>query len=197
MPKLLVFAGPNGSGKSTITPDVNVVDRYVNADSIKRELHCSDLEAAQIAEATREYYLAENLDFSFETVLSTSRNLDLMMRAQAKGYHIVCLYVLTVDPKINLARVRQRISKGGHGVPDDKVYSRYVRALSLIPLLFPICNELYIFDNSLDVSAGKPGMLIRSINGVIEAYPNDIWSMDMLHSLISGKYPEMYILDSH
>ncbi len=96
MSKLLVFAGPNGSGKSTITSDMKFFENYVNADSIKKGLHCSDLEAAQIAEATREHYLAENLDFAFETVLSTTRNIDLMIRAKEKGYHIACIYVLTL-----------------------------------------------------------------------------------------------------
>lgn len=203
MSKLLVFAGPNGSGKSTITSDMKFFENYadslknyVNADSIKKGLHCSDLEAAQIAEATREHYLAKNLDFAFETVLSTRRNIDLMIRAKEKGYHISCIYVLTSNPQINIARVHERVLKGEHSVPDDKVYSRYIRALGLLPMLFPICNELYAFDNSLDVGSGTPGMLIRSINGNIEAYTTDVWNADMIKSLICGKYPKEYILDS-
>lgn len=53
-PEIIVFAGPNGSGKSTITKFAKTVGIYINADDIKRANHCSDLEAAQMAEHLRE-----------------------------------------------------------------------------------------------------------------------------------------------
>lgn len=192
MPSVLAFAGPNGSGKSTITSGIKIFGEYVNADSIKSELDCSDLEAAQIAEATREKLLSDNADFTFETVLSTMRNIDLMRRAKEQKYTVVCIYVLTVNPKINLERVRKRVLNGGHAVPDEKVTARYVKALRLIPFLFPICNELYVFDNSYDADSGS-SLILRSINGEIDAYPNEMWTKDMIKSLVSGKYPDDYI----
>lgn len=75
MPRLLVFAGPNGSGKSTVTQRFGAVGKYVNADEIKKALDCTDMDAAVIAERTREALLNSKSDFSFETVLSTERNL--------------------------------------------------------------------------------------------------------------------------
>ena len=80
-PRLLVFAGPNGSGKSTVTSAQKIVGEYVNADRIKQIKGCSDLEAAQEAERLREYLLEHRMDFSFETVLSTPRNLLLIHRS--------------------------------------------------------------------------------------------------------------------
>ena len=53
-PRILVFAGPNGSGKSTVTSQVQVVGTYINADAIKADSGCTDLEAVQEAEALRE-----------------------------------------------------------------------------------------------------------------------------------------------
>jgi len=44
------------------------------------------LDAAQIAEKMREDALEKGIDFTFETVLSTERNLDLLRRAKEKGY---------------------------------------------------------------------------------------------------------------
>ena len=61
-PEILVFAGPNGSGKSTITQNVEIIGEYINADDIKKELNCSDLEAAQKATTLRENYVLENKD---------------------------------------------------------------------------------------------------------------------------------------
>lgn len=197
MSNLLIFAGPNGSGKSTITSGMKTFGEYVNADIIKQSVDCTDLEAAQIATATREYLLAQNSDFTFETVLSTIRNIDLMIQAKQQGYHIVCIYVLTSNPDINIARVNYRFEHGGHFVPENKVRDRYCRALRLIPKLFPICNELYIFDNSNKVGEGEPSMILSCVNGTIEVKPNEVWNVDMIKSLIAGKYPDEYILDSN
>ena len=45
-PEVVVFAGPNGSGKSTFTQLLMPPIDYINADEIKKNLKCSDLEAA-------------------------------------------------------------------------------------------------------------------------------------------------------
>ena len=50
-PEIIVFAGPNGSGKTTVTKLAKVIEPYINADEIKRTNYCTDLEAAQLAEA--------------------------------------------------------------------------------------------------------------------------------------------------
>jgi len=44
-PEIVVFAGPNGSGKSTVTKLVKIIEPYINADDIRKSIHCSDLEA--------------------------------------------------------------------------------------------------------------------------------------------------------
>lgn len=69
-PEIVVFAGPNGSGKSTFTELLKPPD-YINADEIKKNLRCTDLEAAQLAEKQREEHVSRMEDFCFETVLST------------------------------------------------------------------------------------------------------------------------------
>ena len=99
-PEILVFAGPNGSGKTTITRLTTRIGTYVNADEIKAALNCTDLEAAQHAEKQREYLLSKCANFSFETVLSTDRNLLFLKRAKDVGYFIRCIYVLTDNPSV-------------------------------------------------------------------------------------------------
>ena len=88
-PEIIVFAGPNGSGKSTITRMAKVIDPYINADDIKGTNHCTDLEAAQLAESLRENAIKEGKSFTFETVLSTERNLNLLKKAKEQGYFMV------------------------------------------------------------------------------------------------------------
>lgn len=132
LPEIIVFAGPNGSGKSTITRMAKVIEPYINADDIKRTNYCSDLEAAQIAERMREEAISNN-SFTFETVLSTERNLNLLKKAKEQGYFIRGIYVLASDVNINIMCVLSREALGGHGVPEDKIRSRYEKALQLIP----------------------------------------------------------------
>ena len=76
-PEIIVFAGPNGSGKSMITQLAKVIKPYINADEIQRALGCDNMEAAEIADKLRREHIANNDSFTFETVLSTDRNLKL------------------------------------------------------------------------------------------------------------------------
>ena len=147
-PEIVVFAGPNGSGKSTFTELLRPLFDYINADEIKKNLRCGDLEAAKLAEAQREEHLAKGQNFCFETVLSTRRNLDLLKRAKQKGYFIRCYYVLTMNPLINVYRIKSRVLLGGHDVPKDKILARYKGCLELMKKVIEVSDICHIYDNS-------------------------------------------------
>jgi len=85
-PIVLVFAGPNGSGKTTLTRNFPTIGTYINADDLKAEYELSDIEAAEQADSLRNKLLDNNVDFSFETVLSTERNLLFLKKAKKQGY---------------------------------------------------------------------------------------------------------------
>ena len=179
IPIILVFAGPNGSGKTTIARRLPIVGTYVNADDIKAEYKLSDLEAAKHAESIRNSLLEKGVDFSFETVLSTDRNLRLLEKAKARGYEVQCVYVLTCDPNINVARIKARRAAGGHDVPEDKIRTRYHRALSLIPELMKICDKLLIYDNS-----DMPALIFSKDNATVEIYPSRLWPDSVIRKLL-------------
>lgn len=148
MPEIQVIAGPNGSGKSTITQliDLNVI--YVNADDIKKTAMCSDMEAAKIAEKMRNMLVSQHEDFCFETVMSTDRNINLLIKAKEEGYFIKSFYVVTVSPEINIERVKTRVSQGGHDVPNEKIISRYYKSINLIKQVVSLSDICHIYDNS-------------------------------------------------
>lgn len=178
-PCLLVFAGPNGSGKSSVTRSRRVVGEYVNADLIKKLKGCTDLEAAVEAEAVREYLLRNRMDFTFETVLSTPRNLQLMQRAKEAGYYIRVFFILTADSSINVRRVADRVKKGGHDVPEDKIRSRYTKSLDNLKSLYKIADDLWVYDNSGD----EPHMIATVHAGLLQVYPNPFWPQDKILKL--------------
>jgi predicted ABC-type ATPase len=49
---------------------------------------------------------------------------------------------------INVWRVKSRVESGGHDVPEEKIITRYDRALKLIKDLVKICDVCHIYDNS-------------------------------------------------
>ena len=177
-PEIIVFAGPNGSGKSTVTKYAKVISPYINADDIKHSTLCSDLEAAQKAEELREKCLKEHKDFTFETVLSTRRNLDLLIKAKSNGYFIRCIYVITSNPDVNVLRVKIRKSKGGHDVPEDKIRTRYVRCLNLIPELIQICDIFHHYDNTKE-----PFRIFKKRKTDYFLWENEFWPKEKIKEL--------------
>lgn len=182
LPEVMVFAGPNGSGKSTITRMAKTVGEYINADDIKKTTLCSDLEAAIKAEELREKMIEEKNDFTFETVLSTDRNLNLLKKAKDNGYFVRGIYVLTIDPRVNIARVNAREELGGHGVPEDKIRSRYTKALALIPQLVEVCDILHIYDNTKE-----PFRIFKKRKDIYYHWDNKYWSFEKITGLTGIK----------
>ena len=178
-PVIWAFAGPNGSGKSTVARSMQSFGTYINADDLKKEYGLSDIEAAIQAEALRNSLLDKGADFSFETVLSTDRNLLLLRKARNLGYEVQCIFVLTCDENINVARVRARHAAGGHGVPEEKIRSRYHRSLALLPQVIGICDKILVYDNS-----DTPSLIFKKVLTDSELFPNRFWNKTALRKLL-------------
>lgn len=179
LPEVIVFAGPNGSGKSTITKMAKVIEPYINADDIKKANYCTDLEAAQLAEKLRERAIENRVSFTFETVMSTERNLKLLKKAKEQGYFIRCIYVLTSDVNINVFRVESREAVGGHGVPEDKIRLRYTKALNLIPEVVQVADVMHIYDNTT-----VPYRIFKKRKTEYFYWENENWSTASIKNLI-------------
>lgn len=177
-PEIVVFAGPNGSGKSTITRMAKVIDPYINADDIKLATGCTDLDAAVMADSKRNTQIDAGEGFTFETVLSTRRNIELLKKAKNRGYFIRCIYVLTISPQINVFRVISRKAAGGHDVPKDKIVSRYYKALDLLPELIEICDILHIYDNTT-----RPFRIFKKRKDEFFCWENEFWNKDKIKKL--------------
>jgi predicted ABC-type ATPase len=86
-----------------------------------------------------------------------SKVAEIKLMAQL-GYKTYLYFVCIDKPEVNISRISNRVSHGGHNVPDKKVLERYVRTLELLPSLLPICYRAYLFDNS-----GKKNQLIAEL----------------------------------
>lgn len=104
--------------------------------------------ASVAADFIRQKLIECSKSFTFETVMSFPDKIELLQKAQSRGYRTYLYYVATEDPSINISRVRYRVSRGGHSVPEDKIISRYQRSLSLLKEAVQFTHRAYIFDNS-------------------------------------------------
>lgn len=178
-PMILVFAGPNGSGKSTITQYFDKVGTYTNADDVVAATGMSNQEAAEFVDKMRDDSIDAREDFTFETVLSSQYKLNILKKAKEQGYFIKCVFVLTVDPDINVARVEARVASGGHNVEKDTIIARYYKSLKNIQVLMDLCDILHVYDNSIE-----PVRIVRKHKEDISIFPNELWSEENLIELI-------------
>jgi predicted ABC-type ATPase len=153
--QLWLLTGGNGSGKRTFyrTRLEPLGLSFVNADILAKQLFPEkaeqhSYEAAKIAETIRLQLLKEGRTFCFETVFSHQSKIDFVARAKAMGYEIILVYIHLSSVSLNQARVAQRVSEGGHFVPDEKVASRIPRVIKNIRQTLPLCDEVYMLDNS-------------------------------------------------
>ena len=170
-PMVLVLAGPNGSGKSTITTFFEKVGRYTNADDMVAATGMNNMDAALLADKLRYESIEEKEDFTFETVLSSNYKLDILRKAKEEGYFIKCVFVLTADPQINVARIESRVASGGHDVETSKVIDRYYKSIDNIKRLIEICDIMHVYDNT-----NTPERIIRKHKEEFSIYPNENWN---------------------
>jgi predicted ABC-type ATPase len=155
-----LLAGPNGAGKSSLYRAA-VLDgliakeaEFVNADLHERDhlQHIPDLQkrseaARDWADARRAALIAAGQSFVSETVFSHPSKIALIEEAQAAGFTVVLLVVCMDEPERLLARVRQRVSEGGHDVPAQRVLERYPRTLAHLRQAVRRANMAMLYDN--------------------------------------------------
>jgi predicted ABC-type ATPase len=167
LPVLVVLAGSNGAGKTTFYE--LYLERlglpFVNADRIALILSPSHpaqvaYQAARIADDVRRDLVKRRLSFCMETVFSdpVGDKVRFLKDAQAAGYTVIGVFITLSDPALSIARVVQRVGRGGHDVPDDKLESRFARTALNIQAALKFVDVGLVIDNS---SAEYPYRLVE------------------------------------
>jgi len=182
-PVLVVLAGPNGAGKSTFFAEHlhGLGLLFVNADHIARLLREAeprlstrelDRRAFEEAERLRADLIDLRFGFCTETVFSdpAGAKLDFMQRARAAGFVVLLVFIGLASPVLSVARVATRVARGGHDVPNEKLFARYPRTLKNLSAAVTAVDRAFVFDNS---SLGTPfrPVAIYADGRVTERYP--------------------------
>jgi len=96
--------------------------------------------------------ISERANFAFETTLGGHTIVALLENALLTGLEVRIWYVGLNTPELHIERVRARVAKGGHDIPEGRIRERYHQSrLNLIHLL-PKLTELLVYDNSADAN---------------------------------------------
>lgn len=187
---IYVLAGVNGAGKSSIGGAVlrEFNGDWYNPDEFAHALltgnkSLSQVEANSIAWANGvtllERAIDRRLDFAMETTLGGSTISRLLAKAAADGIAIRIWYVGLTTAEQHIARVRARVAKGGHDIPEADIRRRFKHSrINLIDLL-PALAALRVFDNSAeadpDAGLAPAPKLVLSVEHQRILAPKDLW----------------------
>jgi len=155
---LYIIAGCNGAGKTTasftILPEIIECKEFVNADEIAKGLSPFQpekvaFESGRIMLKRITELLFDNQSFAFETTLSTKSYKSKILEAKEKGYTVTLLFFWLQNVELAKARVKMRVSEGGHNIEPEIIERRYFRGIkNMFKIYLPIVDGAIIFDNS-------------------------------------------------
>jgi len=165
--RIIIIAGPNGAGKTTFAreflPQEGDCPTFVNADLIAEGLSPFHPDVAAIrsgrvmlSEINR--HARAGRSFAFETTLSGRRYVKRIRSWRAEGYRVTLLFLSLPTPEDAIARVRERVEKGGHDVPEVVIRRRFASGWSNFSRIYrKEVDEWSWYDNS-----GRGPVLIES-----------------------------------
>jgi predicted ABC-type ATPase len=87
--------------------------------------------------------------FVFETTLSGRSHLGVIRRLKEHAYQVHLFYLWVPSVELALARVRERVLRGGHDIPEAAVRRRFGRSITNFLIHYRLlANRWILFDNS-------------------------------------------------
>lgn len=162
-----IIGGVNGTGKSSLTgvlkTQTTELGTIIDVDRITAEAGVSAVKGGRMALERIEECLAKNVSFTQETTLSGRKTEDTAARAKQQGYHVRLYYVGLDTPEECLARIENRVRRGGHDIPENDVRRRFDGRWEAVEKILPYCDEARFFDNDngfVEVAEYRNGELI-------------------------------------
>jgi predicted ABC-type ATPase len=130
------------------------VTTFVNADEIARGLNAFAPEAVafsagRVMLARLRELGAHRASFGFETTLAGRTYLPFLRDLKRAGYVVELYYFWLRSPDLAVGRVRERVRRGGHNIPEATVRQRYGRSLRNFWQAYRReADSWFVYDNS-------------------------------------------------
>lgn len=174
-----LYAGVNGAGKTTFyhvhALQMSSQQPRVNVDEIVRDIgdfnNIEDqFKAGKIAAKNIKNYFEKGISFNQETTLCGRAIINNIKKAQENNYKIILHYIGLENVELAKERVRNRVLKGGHGIPDEIIEKRYYESLNNLKTVIPFCHKVKIYDNTEELS-----LICRIEDNLIKWKLNSKW----------------------
>lgn len=180
-PCIYVLAGTNGAGKSSIGGAMFRQNgaEYFNPDEASRRILSANpaitqekANSAAWSEGKRllERAIEERCNFAIETTLGGHTLAALLEKAISAEIEVRVWYVGLESPELHIARVRSRVQKGGHDIPEAKIRERYAHSIWNLIQMLPKLTEVFVYDNSEEADphsgrAPNPKLILHARKG--------------------------------
>jgi predicted ABC-type ATPase len=172
-PTVYVIAGPNGAGKTTFSseflPHFVHCPEFLNADLIAAGLspfapETQNVRAGRLVLERLAELTSQRVDFGFETTLSGRTYLKMLRDMRSAGYRVSLFFLWLPNADMAVARVANRVVRGGHHVPPIDVRRRYSAGLrNLFQLYRPVLDDWWLYD----ASRLPPRLVVSQKRGVL------------------------------
>lgn len=180
-PNVYIIAGPNGAGKTTFAteflPQYAKCKNFVNADLIASGLapfspESAAIKAGRILLEQLRSLSEQKADFAFESTLSGTAYVPFLKKLKSKGYVIHIFYLWVPKVGLSLARIKERVAKGGHDVPSQDVKRRFNKSFEkFLHLYRPLADYWSIIDNASVTTQ----IIVRGMGDQLEIIDEDLY----------------------
>jgi predicted ABC-type ATPase len=156
--KCYIIAGPNGAGKTTFANEFLPIEaeclNFINADLIAQGLspfqpNKMAIEAGRLMIQNIKECVKKSESFAFETTLSGKGYINKIRKWKTKPYEIIIYYLKVPTVEFAIARVKLRVSQGGHDVPEQDIIRRFGRSwINFQQIYKPLADSWIVFDTS-------------------------------------------------
>ncbi len=179
MKKYTIIGGLDGVGKSSLTgvliAEHNDFGIVIDTDSLTAKLGGDKLKGGKEAIKIINNCLEKGLNFTQETTLSGKKTFHTIKIAREMDYYIRLYYIGISSAEESIARIANRVKKGGHNIPAEDVKRRYKNRFENLAAILPYCDEVHFYDNEngfVDIGEYRNGRLIYSGDNIPEWLKN-------------------------
>lgn len=147
-----IIGGVNGVGKSSFTgvlkEQSTELGTIIDVDKITADLGGNALAGGKAALMKIRECISKGVSFTQETTLSGYKTEATAKQVKELGYYVRLFYVALDTVEESLARIDNRVMRGGHDIPCDDVKRRFLGRWEAVAKVLPYCDEAEFYDNN-------------------------------------------------